>query len=131
MGDRVDKLLAAGREKRVDECIQALQRAEAAAVSKKLSLLTYQINYRVKGGGTTFGKGNANQRRDDLVAILRSLREREHHAATSTWIVRLRIPEAETIIEILSKPLELETDYLRVAQIVPENSRHRGDAELQ
>jgi hypothetical protein len=131
MVDRITQMFATAREELVKRCIKELRDAEAAAAAKKLPLLVYQVNYRVQGAGKAFGTANADQRREGLVAILRSLEDRELHAATSTWLAKLRIPSADTIIGILSKPLQLETDYIRVAEIDPDNSRHRGDADLQ
>jgi hypothetical protein len=129
MVDQVNRMLEDARQRNLGQWIAKLKLAEdSARQSKDHPLRTYQVNYRVHGPSDLL-KGNANQRRDQLTDLLRSLGEAEFHASTSTWIIKLHIPEAEAITSLLAGPLTA-SDYLRVAEI-NENRHHIGDADLE
>src|SRR5215213_4824789 len=125
MADHFNRMLDEGRQRDLRRWIAELKAAEdAARQSKDHPLRTYQVSYRIQRPSDDLLKGNANQRRDLLTELLRSLGDYEFHASTSTWIIKLHIPKAETITGLLAGPLDT-TDYLRVAELNA-NRHHIG-----
>ncbi|SCX28604.1 hypothetical protein DSM25558_4515 [Agrobacterium sp. DSM 25558] len=117
------------RKRQVDQAIAALAAAETAAKAELNSKRRlYQINYRIKDVKVKT-KGTADQRRTALVAMIESLKPSENHTSTSTWIVRLHIKKAATVLGLLKGPVS-SFDYLAVAQI-DSNRAKFGDANLQ
>ncbi|MDR6101789.1 hypothetical protein QE369_001986 [Agrobacterium larrymoorei] len=118
-----------GGKRQVDQWIAVLAAAESAAkAAKNAKPRLFQVNYRIKQGKDQT-RGSSDQRRDALVAMLESLKPSEKHASTSTWIVRLYIERANTVLDLLKGPLA-SSDFLAVAQI-DKNRASVGDAKLE
>lgn len=116
------------RKRQIHQWINALKTADAAAKAKpgNQSRL-YQVSYRIKGV-TGERTGTSDHRREALTTILDSLSPRETHLSTSTWIVRLYIPEATAVLKLLKAPLA-QWDFLAVAEVGDNRSKF-GDADL-
>lgn len=125
MEDSLSRSRAILHEAKVRPWKEALQAAEAAAAADSKNLRrVYQINYRVRQPETA--KGTPNERRQALVDLIESLSPFETHKSTSTWLVALHIPDAPAIVGLLSPPLEIEHDFLHVAEVT-ENRHTFGD----
>lgn len=118
-----------GGKRQLDQWVAALAAAESAAkAAKNAKPRLFQVNYRIKQVKDQT-KGSSDQRRDALVAMLESLKPSEKHASTSSWIIRLYIERANTVLNLLKGPLA-SSDFLAVAQI-DKNRASVGDAKLE
>lgn len=126
----INQIFAELHEKNLREWTLALRIAEqAAARDPKAVLRSYQVNYRV-GGSASVTKGTSDERRAAVIQLLRSINELEHHSSTSTWVIKLYIPAASTLVRLLGAPLERRWDFLNVVEITS-NRDQLGDAKLQ
>ncbi len=121
---------ADARRKRIDDWIKVLAEAEAAAAARPdAKRYAFLVTYRV--GNEDDEHGTEAQRRDAVIELIRSLGSAEEHAMTSSWVLRLHILSASTVLKLLCGPLSVAFDGLHVAQISYSNRRIFGRVDLE
>jgi hypothetical protein len=118
------------RRTRMDGWIKAIADAEAAAAAQPdPKVYTFLVTYRV--GSEDVAQGTEAQRRSGVIELIRSIGSSEEHAMTSTWVIRLHIRSAATVLKLLSVSLDVHSDGLHVAQISYDNRKIFGRVDLE
>lgn len=124
------QISARAREDRFRKLVTAIEAAEATAATDPRNLArTYQIAYRVRDPDHAT-LGTTAERRAGLVAMIKSFKPKEAHAATSAWFIQSRIPLADTLVGLLSAGLDPARDFVSVSQVTS-NRGSAGTASLK